>query len=119
MTDINKLLNELKQFTGADYFFRNPLFPKLVYTEGVKYLAEQTNCYWLIDYVFSSQIYAKVRREEFQTWKIITNDSQATIIVEDGNKNIVKQFKLEFTDFPLKEFTLWFVDNTLLLPSEY
>jgi hypothetical protein len=26
---------------------------------------------------------------------------------------------LEFTDFSLPEITLWFTDNTILLPSEY
>ena len=119
MIDTQKLLNELKQFTGADYVFRNPLFPKFVYTEGVKYLAENANCYWLIDYVFSNQLLSIISKEPFQTWKIKTDDSQAKIIVEDGNDNIIQQFKLEYTDFPLKEFTLWFTNKTLLLPSEY
>ncbi|MFK7979280.1 MAG: DUF6876 family protein [Saprospiraceae bacterium] len=119
MINTQKLIHDLAQFSGTENWYRNPLFPKYLYTDGVKYLAEQASCYWLIDYIFSNQIDAKIRSEEFQTWKIITKDNQATIIVEDGNHNIVKQFKLEFTDFRLKEFTLWFTNSTLLLPSEY
>ena len=119
MTDTHKLLNDLQHFTGTENWYKNPLFPNYLYTDGVKYLAEQASCYWLIDYVFSNQIDAKIKREEFQTWTIRTKDNQAIIIVEDGNDNIVKQFNLEYTDFPLKEFTLWFTNSTLFLPSEY
>lgn len=119
MIDTQKLLYNLTQFSGTETWYKNPLFPNYLYTDGVKYLAEQANCYWLIDYVFSNQLDSKIRQEAFQTWQIKTHDNQATIIVEDGNDNIIKQFKLEFSDFPLKEFTLWFTNNTLLLPSEY
>jgi hypothetical protein len=38
---------------------------------------------------------------------------------EDGNGNKVFEKALEFTDFPLPEITLWFTDDTILLPSEY
>lgn len=114
------LIEELKQFTGSDIAYRNPLFGKFVYSEGVKYLAEKAGAYWLIDYVFSNQLDKKIKAEEFQVWKInVSDDKSAVIRVEDGNNNLVKRFKLEFTDFPLKEFTLWFSNNTLLLPSEW
>lgn len=119
MINTGKLLHDLQNFTGTENWYKNPLFPNCLYTDGVKYLAEQANCYWLIDYIFSNQHLSKISKEPFQTWTIKTNDNQATIIVEDGNDNLVKKFELEFTDFPLKEFTLWFTDRILLLPSEY
>ena len=117
---MTNLIQELKQFTGSDIVYRNPLFGKFVYTEGVKYLAEKAEAHWLIDYVFSNQLDKKIKAEEFQIWKITVKDDKSAVIrVEDGNDNLVKQFKLEFTDFPLKEFSLWFSNNTLLLPSEW
>ncbi|MBK8193705.1 MAG: hypothetical protein IPK76_11040 [Lewinellaceae bacterium] len=73
MIDKIKLQTELKNFTGSEQVFYNPLFRKFRYTEGVKYLA----------------------------------------------KNQVKSFKLEFTDFPLEQIDLWFIEGTLILPSEY
>ena len=104
---MTNLIQELKQFTGSDIVYRNPLFGKFVYTEGVKHLAEKAEAYWLIDYVFSNQLDKKIKAEEFQVWKIkVCDDKSAVIRVEDGNDNLVKQFKLEFTDFPLKEFSL-------------
>lgn len=117
---MHDLKNELKQFTGSEVFFRNPLFSRFVFTEGVQYLAERAGAYWLIDYVFSYQHDEQIKVQPFQVWIVrVRDDRSADIMVEDGNKNQVRQFRLEYTDFPLKEFTLWFIDGTLLLPSEY
>lgn len=113
------LLEELSQFTGTEQWYRNPLFRNYVYTDGVKYLAEKAGAYWLIDYIFSNQLTPKIRKEEFQNWKVKTNNNSAIIRVEDGRDNLIQKFKLEYTDFPFEEFNLWFTDNTLLLPSEY
>jgi len=116
----NQLKQELQQFTGSEQFFRNPLYKHFIYTEGVRYLAEQAGAYWLIDYIFSNQHDAILKAADFQVWKIkVENNHTASIQVEDGNDNLIKVFALEFTDFPLDAFTLWFIDGTLLLPSEY
>ena len=117
---MTNLLEELKQFTGSETIYRHPLFRKYVYTEGVQFLAEKAGAHWLIDYIFSNQMDEKITVEGFQTWNIkVKDDNSATIRVEDGNYNLVKEFQLEFTDFPLKEYTLWFSNNTLLLPGEW
>ena len=46
-------------------------------------------------------------------------NNSATVTVEDGNDNIITSLTIEFTDFPLEEMTLWLVEKTLMLPSEY
>ena len=114
----NQLRAELAHFTGTTQWFKNPLFPNFRYTDGVKYLAEQAGAYWLIDYIFSNQI-SPVKETPFQVWKITVVENEGFIKVEDGNDNVVKEFKIPFTDFPLEEYTLWFVDGVLLLKSEY
>ncbi len=60
-----------------------------------------------------------IKGEAFQVWKIVKEGTKATITVKDGNKRIIKTFQFSYTDFPLDEFTLWFVDGVLLLKSEY
>ena len=115
----SELLNELAQFTGTSQWYRNPLFKNFLYTDGVQHLAENAGAYWLIDYIFSNQIIPEIKRQEFQVWIITVEDSKAEIRVEDGNDNVIKEFKIPFTDFPLPEFRLWFSENVLLLPSEY
>ena len=119
MDNPNKLINDLRQFTGTENWYRNPLFPLYLYTDGIKYLVEEAQSYWLIDYIFSNQIDAKIKQEPFQAWQIKVVDETAFIEVEDGNDNLIKEFKIPYTDFPLAELTLWFTDRTLLLPSEY
>ena len=116
----NQLLADLKHFSGSEEFYFNPLFRKFRYTEGVKFLAENANCYWLLDYIFSNQYDLYLAFEPFQTWKIqVTENHKAVITVEDGNHKNLKSYNLDFTDFPLDEITLWLIDNVLLLPNEY
>ncbi|MFK7748521.1 MAG: DUF6876 family protein [Kordia sp.] len=114
-----ELLRELAQFTGTTQWFYHPLFPSFRYTDGVRYLAQTVECYWLLEYIFSNQIIPEIKKQEFQVWKIFVVDDSTTIKVEDGNDNLVKEFKIPFTTFPLSEYTLWFTDNVLLLKSEY
>lgn len=114
------LINGLDQFYGSDVSYYQPLYPKYRYTEGVKFLVEHAEAYWLLDYIFSNQLDEAIKAEEFQVWEItIHDDNSAVIRVEDGNKNEVKRYDLTFTDFPLKKYSLWFIGGTLLLPSEY
>ncbi len=114
------LKRELQQFTGSETFYRNPLFSKFIYTEGVKFLAERAGAYWLLDHIFIHQTLSILKGQSFQVWKLKVKESHsATLIVEDGNDQQLTSFAIPFTDFPLEEFTLWLVDNTLMLTSEY
>jgi hypothetical protein len=116
----NNLINELSQFTGTEQYYYNPLFPPFRYTDGIKYLAEKTGAYWLIDFIFSYCEVPALDGEAFQVWKLIVDANDSALIkVEDGNNNILKEFKIPFTDFPLPRFELWLVDSVLILPSEY
>lgn len=117
---MKNLLQDLKGFTGSETLYRHGLFRKFVYTEGVQYLAENAGAYWLLDYIFSKQEFIAIAREEFQVWTIkVQEDKSAIIALEDGNNNEVVRFHIPFTDFPLKEFSMWLIGGTLLLPSEY
>jgi hypothetical protein len=53
-------------------------------------------------------------------WKLkVRTDHTATLSCEDGNGNTVLTKEIEFTDFPLDEISLYFVNNMIHLPSEY
>ena len=111
--------DQLAVFTGTTQWFKHPLFEKF-YTVGIKYMAETFSAFWLIDLVFSHQLTPKVRNEQFQTWvlKRIAGNSFIAIAT-DGNDNIIAQQQIPFSDFDADELTLFYVDDTLLLPSEY
>ena len=113
--------SDLRQFTGTETWFRHPLNRKILYTEGVQYVAEQGGAYWLLDEIALIQLHdRKVAEEPFQVWKLtVCRDHTATLACEDGNGEIVFTKELKFTDFPLDAIKFYFTDNTILLPSEY
>lgn len=120
--EMTNLQDDLKQFYGSGVLYRHPMNKNIVYTEGVQYLAEKGKAYWLIDDIcFAYQTIDAIRNISFQTWVLKKNaeGEGATLRVEDGNKNLIKSFDIAFTDFPLPGITLWLIEGTLLLPSEY
>jgi hypothetical protein len=113
---------ELGQFTGSENWYRHGLVRDVLFTDGVKHVADAGGAYWLIDEIALAQRYEKsVAGEEFQLWKLAVNLDQHTGVLtcDDGNGNIVYAKPIPFTDFPLSEITLYYVNNTILLPSEY
>jgi len=118
--DVNKLKSELGNFHGTENYYYLPLFERFKYTDGVKYLAEQAGAYWLLEYIFSAQADRALRGENFQVWKVsVLEDNSAIIKVEDGNDNLLAEFNISLTDFPLKRIDLWLIGQVLILPSEY
>ena len=111
----------LMQFTGTEQWYRHAINRAVLFTDGAKYVADTAGAYWLLDEIALIQPYDKrISREAFQVWTLaVCPDSTATLTCEDGNGHVVFKKRLDFTDFPLCGITLWFTDNTILLPSEY
>lgn len=104
---------------GSENFYQNRLSP-IIYTDGVKDMAESCGAYWLIDLVISHQLTKTVRFEPFQVWmlKRVRNDAfeiQAT----DGNGKEIATQQIPFSDFRYDLATLWLVNGCLMLPKEY
>jgi hypothetical protein len=111
---------DLRQFTGTETWYRHPLARKVLYTEGVQYVAEHGGAYWLLDALAFAQAIPAVAAEPFQFWTLtVRPDQTATLACEDGNGKIVHTQEIPFTDFPLDEIKFYFTDNVILLPSEY
>ncbi|PHJ65051.1 hypothetical protein VF04_04030 [Nostoc linckia z7] len=93
------------------------------YSEGVKYLASEANCYWLLDAIASWQLSNEVKNspmsEGFQIWELTRTDGNQAVLTGawDTNQIVVTQ-EIEYTDFPLPKIKLWLSDEILCLPSE-
>jgi hypothetical protein len=115
-----QIATELKQFTGSSIFYKHWL--GLKYTEGIKYLADKTNCYWLLDAIFSHQtkkLLCDQNLREFQIWYLRVENNSGILICEwDTNQEVLRQ-EIEYTDFPLSHIKLYLVETILMLPSEY
>ncbi len=111
----------MAQFTGSDTFYRYGLAGEVLFTEGVKYVADTAGAYWLLDTIRIANVYEpKVRAEEFQLWTIsVRSDATGIVTCDDGNGCIVYEQVMNFTDFPELGIKLYFCDGTILLPSEY
>ncbi len=55
-----ELLTDLAHFSGTTQWYKHPLYPKFVYTDGIHYLAIHAECYWLLEHIFSNQIDATI-----------------------------------------------------------
>ena len=122
---VNEIKEGLQHFHETEMFYQIPLL-RTRFTDGLKYLAKVADCFWLIT---DTSVIAKslMNRSEFITidFKRLSEEKQdltgyeAEIIYLDGNDNILKKQGYRATDFPLNELRLFFVNDTLMLPSEY
>jgi hypothetical protein len=112
---------DLRHFTGSENWYRHGLNCDVLFTDGVKYVADQGGAYWLLDEIVLAQRGQKaVAAEEFQVWALaVKADRTATLTCEDGNGKTVFSKRIGFTDFPAERITLWFENNTIYLPSEH
>ncbi|WP_437371747.1 DUF6876 family protein [Maribacter litoralis] len=122
---VNEIKEGLQHFHGTEMFYQIPLL-RTRFTDGLKYLANVAECFWLIT---DTSVIAKslMNQSEFITidFKRLSEEKQdysgyeAEIIYSDGNDNILEKQGYRTTDFPLDELRLFFVNDTLMLPSEY
>ena len=92
----------------------------MLYTDGVKALAESCQAYWLIDLIISHQCKKDINLERFQVWDLRRVEGNSFFIyATDGNRNRVARQKIPFSDFSYDAATLWLVDGCLMLPKEY
>lgn len=122
----------LRQFMGGGDMFRHPLNKTLIFSEGVKYLAENAGAYWLIDIVASVLNKGKegiLGKDSFMCCKLKKTQGNAFVFTidngndptspEDGEYKLYYKQEIPFSDFPLDEFKLFLCNETLILPSEY
>lgn len=114
------LETNLQQFTGTEDYYR--IAPNLVITDGVQYLANEANCYWLLTAIYSHLPKAS-QSSEFVVARLVVWGSRAELTLDDGNGNVLVTQKIGYTDFPLPEMKLYCIKQesnwVALLPSEY
>lgn len=125
MLNATELTQGLGQFYGSEQYHRLTMFPGLLATDGVAYLAKNAECFWLIDEIaLANRFNAKVRAEEMQFWTLKVNNGSAVLTCDhDAGQTIYRKI-IEATDFPLPEIRIWVgpgdeTTKIALLPSEY
>lgn len=117
MNTENKL--DLSQFYGTEKYWKTNIFtPSLKHTDGVQYFADEGGCYWFLDIV-ASEFYPLLKKEPFISIYLMVFDGKAKITAQDGNLDILKTKKINYTDCPNGEYSFYLTDDVLMLTSEY
>jgi len=82
---------------------------KMVYTDGVKLMADMCEAWWLIDAIASYQ--SKCMKDEMlrymQFWTLTVKDRKAVLKCERDSDDVFLTQEIPFTDFPLEEMKIW------------
>lgn len=125
-------LSDLNQFTGDMIRYTHPLNRRVIYTPGVRCLAQRARAYWLIEAIASyfgspqwnEAIENDERLQDLQFWHLSVKDSTAvlTAVADQGEPPFVTQH-FPYADFPLEKIDIWAGFDgshwTLYLPSEH
>lgn len=111
---------QLALFTGTDRYY---ILSRLcVITDGVKYMADTAEAYWLVD-AAASYLLELGSADWFVLVRLAASNGAAVLTLEDGNGGVRVQQMIPYTDFSMSEFTLyacWDGEHwVLMLPSEY
>ena len=108
----------LNQFRGSEVMYEHNLADgsKLILTEGCFFVRGHFSSYWLFDLIASYQY--KLLEEPIQFWKLVKFKDEAQITCDNGKGDILASQEIPFTDFPF-DITIWQIEGTCLLPSEY
>jgi len=89
-------------------------------TDGVVYIMKNGYSWFVSDSLLEIKSNPRLRSEGFITIKLIVNreKSTATVQFEDGNNKILKRKYYDYTDAK-RDLKLFFIDNVLMLASEY
>ncbi|MDX2241609.1 MAG: hypothetical protein NW224_13070 [Leptolyngbyaceae cyanobacterium bins.302] len=111
----------LQQFRGSAKHY--PHWQKhFAYSEGVKFLADQAHCYWLLDTIADLQCrISRAKLESIQIWHLEQHSEGHVVLkcLEDEGTPPAIVHEVEHRDFPMERFKLYLMNRVLFLPSEY
>jgi hypothetical protein len=93
----------------------------VLFTDRAKHVADAGKAYWLLDKIALPQLHVKaVAAEALQLWRLSINPGQTGIrTCENGDDTEVYGKVFDFTDFRSPGVTLYFTNDTILMPSEF
>ena len=111
---------QLSHFTGTEKYHR--ISRRHLLTDGTKYLAEEAQCFWMMDAIASHL--SEIGTEDWFVQVRMTVDcNRATMIYEDGSGSEHARQEIPYTDFTMHAISLyacWDGEHwVIMLPSEY
>lgn len=125
---------DLRAFYGTENWYRDGIFSRIVYTDGVRHVAVNGACYWLVQAMashYSRAGLAKLESSDALEWhiwqlEIAEDDSAVLTCRRDTNTDpiITQHFEFAHVDSPMRSLKFYgaAMDENLwclMLPSEY
>ncbi|QNT77582.1 hypothetical protein JGUZn3_12030 [Entomobacter blattae] len=111
---------ELKQFSTMGP--RSRYLFDMTISEGVKYFADETGCFWLLDEVTLNQHRNGIYSKSYQLWNLTISPldrTKASLCCFNRNNQLLFRKVIERELFPLETMELIVLSNTIMLPTEY
>ncbi len=118
LPDRRQLVTELAEFCGTSQWYQHHLVKDMTYTDGVKYFADRTGSFWLIDFV-ATEFFPLLTEQPLLVITASSEGNSCELTVTDGNVNQLVDRKSSFSTMPAGEWKFYLTDDVLLLPSEY
>jgi hypothetical protein len=124
-------LAQLDNFTGTENYFSHPLIPGFLITDGVNFLRQNADCFWLIDEIGFAQSLPEIKHDrmlqDHQFWTLRKYDKpeppapftvgavlaaknpqprgpDAVLICERDTGDVAFEKNIQYTDFPFECF---------------
>lgn len=125
MIGASELQSTLQQFTGTEQYHRYGSFNL---TDGIKYLADFAQCYWLLDIIQSHKFH--ITKEPFVIIILEKNENvsftfyaykdwDSGLSHEEQKEELIVKQEIPSSDFPLDFIQLYVIDKVILLTTEY
>lgn len=106
---LNAILSERGRGMGTDKFYRHPLVPNSLMTDGMKDICELADAFWIFNDV-STVVFAKLREldEPDKYYLTVTSkDNKGSMILKDYRDREIYNQELTYTDLPEGELLLY------------
>ena len=93
---------------GTDAYHRTNMFVrKVIHTDGIAALAEEAQCYWLLD-ILATEFYDALKPLEPDSYyiNIDCKDTKVDITMLDYRSNVIYKRHVGYTDLPSGKLTL-------------
>jgi len=117
-----ELQRGLDQFCCTEQYWKLGVWHRIVCTDGVKFLVEKGECYWLVDLIASMQPELLKDRmlQGHQFWTVrLDGKGGCDVICERDTGDVAWRKHIDYTDFTLEECRIWVEGNVALLPGEH
>ena len=110
----------LNTFARTPRYYRH--WSGMLVSDGVKFLVDVMNAYWLLDVIASWQPKALQDESlrEFQLWELVVrSDKTARVSCLRDMDDVAFRQEIPYTEFPFEYLRVYVERGVMLLPSEH